>query len=222
MKVIGITGSIASGKTTAARHLQGRGAHLIDADRLGHLAYEPGTAAHRAILDAFGPELSTDDGRIDRPALAARVFSEAEALARLTAIVWPEIRRLAEARISQLRASTPNGIVVLEAAVLLEAGWEDLVDEVWVLLADTSTARRRAVSRDGSDEAEVQGRIDAQLSNEERARRAHVVIENNGGTADLERLLDAEWERVTAGLRPSRPARPGDTSAGKPPEGTIR
>ena len=202
MKVIGLTGSIASGKTTAARHLEGRGAHRIDADRLGHLAYEPGTAAHREILDAFGPELAGKDGHIDRHALGARVFAEAGALERLTAIVWPEIRRLAEKRISDLRVSERNGVIVLEATVLLEAGWEDLVDEVWVLLADPDTALRRAVLRDGSDGADVRRRIDSQLSNEERARRAHVVFENDGAAADLERRLDSEWERVTGGVHP--------------------
>ena len=200
MKIIGLTGSIASGKSTAARHLAGRGAHLIDADRLGHRAYEPGTTTHREILESFGPEVVGEDGRIDRKALAARVFGRREALGRLTAIVWPVIRRLAEERIAALRASDPEGIVVLEAAVLLEAGWEDLVDEVWVLLTDRETALRRALLRDGSDEADLRRRIEAQLSNEERARRAHVVVENNGDEALLERRLDAKWERVAAGL----------------------
>lgn len=199
--IIGITGSIASGKSSAARYLETRGAHRIDADRLGHRAYEPGTRAHRAILDAFGPEVAGDEHRIDRRALARRVFGRPEALERLSAIVWPEIRRLAEERIAALRASDPDGIVVLEAAVLLEAGWEDLVDEVWVLLSDPETALRRALVRDGSDETDVRRRIAAQLSNEERRRRAHVVIENDDDEALLERRLDAEWERLTAGPR---------------------
>lgn len=200
MKAIGLTGSIASGKSTAARHLEGRGAHLIDADRLGHLAYEPGTTAHREILDAFGQEVAGDDGRIDRCALAGRVFGRREDLERLTAIVWPEIRHLAEERLAALRVSDPAGMVVLEAAVLLEAGWDDLVDEVWVLLADPEIALRRALLRDGSDETEVRRRIEAQLSNEERARRAHVVIENDGNEALLRHRLDAEWQRLTTSV----------------------
>lgn len=202
LKTIGLTGSIASGKTTAALHLERRGAHRIDADRLGHLAYEPGTAAHRAILDAFGQEVAGENGRVDRRALGALVFAEAGALERLTAIVWPEIRRLAEERLAILHASDPDGIVVLEAAVLLEAGWDGLVDEVWVLLADPDTALRRALLRDGSDETEVRRRIEAQLSNEERAQRAHVVIENDSDEALLLHRLDAEWERLAAGIVP--------------------
>ena len=202
LKTIGLTGSIASGKSSAARYLVERGAHLIDADRLGHLAYEPGTAAYRALLDAFGQEVAGDEGRIDRRALSALVFADPKALGRLTAIVWPEIRRLAEERLAALRTSASGGVVVLEAAVLLEAGWDDLVDEVWVLLADPEIALRRALLRDGSDETEVRRRIEAQLSNEERARRAHVVIENDGDEALLLHRLAAEWERLAAGIAP--------------------
>ena len=198
--VIGLTGSIASGKSTAARCLESLGAHLVDADRLGHLAYEPGTRAYRAILSAFGAELAGEDGRIDRRALAALAFGDRRSLERLTGIVWPEIRRLAEERISALRACDPEGVVVLEAAVLLEAGWEDLVDEVWVILSDPGTALRRAMERDGSLETEVRSRIDAQMSNRERAGRADVVIENNGEVARLERRLEAEWRRAGAGF----------------------
>ena len=198
--VIGLTGSIASGKSTAARCLESLGAHLVDADRLGHLAYEPGTRAYRAILSAFGAELASEDDRIDRRALACLAFGDRRALERLTAIVWPEIRRLAQQRISALLACDPEGIVVLEAAVLLEAGWEDLVDEVWVILSDPDTALRRAMERDGSAETEVRRRIDAQMPNRERVERAHVVIENDGEVALLERRLEAEWRRARAGL----------------------
>ena len=198
MKTIGITGSIASGKSTAARYLEGLGAHLVDADRLGHCAYAPGTPAHRAILDAFGPEVAGDGGHIDRRVLADRVFGRPEALKRLTDIVWPEIRRLAQRRLSALRRADPKGVAVLEAAMLFEAGWEDLVDEVWVVLTDRDTALRRARARDGSDAASAQRRIDAQISNEERARRADVVIENRGVTALLEQRLETQWRRVAA------------------------
>ena len=196
MKVIGITGGIASGKSSAARHLVSRGARLIDADRLAHRAYEPGTRTHRALLSAFGAGILGGDGRIDRPALAGRVFGNPESLRRLSELVWPEIRRLAQARLSALRRSDPEGVVVLEAALLFEAGWEDLVDEVWVVTAGRETALRRAVERDGADEAAVRRRIDAQLSDPERVRRADVVIENHAGEERLRQRLDAEWRRI--------------------------
>ena len=196
MKVIGITGGIASGKSSAARHLASRGAHLIDADRLAHRAYEPGTRTYRALLSAFGTGILGEDGRIDRPALAGRVFGRPESLRRLGGLVWPEVRRLARARLSALRRSDPEGVVVLEAALLFEAGWDDLVDEVWVVTAGRETALRRAMARDGSDEAAVRRRIDAQLPDRERVRRAHVVIANHAGEERLRQRLDEEWRRV--------------------------
>jgi dephospho-CoA kinase len=196
--VIGLTGGIASGKSTAARYLGSLGAPVIDADLLGHRAYEPGTGAFRQVVEAFGGEVVGADGRIDRKALGGKVFGQPDALARLTGIVWPEIRRLAQQEIAAIRAERPDAIVVLEAAVLLEAGWEDAVDEVWVVVAERDTAVRRAMARDGTDESAIQKRIDAQLSNEERRRRADVVIDNSGDEAALRTCLDREWARLTA------------------------
>ena len=195
--IIGLTGGIASGKSTAARHLGTLGAHVIDADRLGHRAYEPGTDAHQAVIEAFGEEVRGADGRIDRKRLGAKVFGNAAALGRLTAIVWPEIRRLAQAEIAAAQAARPDGVVVLEAAVLLEAGWQDAVDETWVVSVDRATALNRAMQRDGADAAAVEARIDAQLANAEREAQADVVFDNSGTEAQLIAQLDAAWHRVT-------------------------
>lgn len=195
--IIGLTGGIASGKSTAARHLGSLGAHVIDADRLGHRAYEPGTGAHQAVIEAFGEEVRGADGHIDRKRLGAKVFGNAAALGRLTAIVWPEIRRLAQAEIAAAQAARPDGVVVLEAAVLLEAGWQDAVDETWVVSVDRATALSRAMQRDGTDAAAVEARIDAQLANAEREAQADVVFDNSGAEAQLIAQLDAAWHRVT-------------------------
>ncbi|MEJ2131613.1 MAG: dephospho-CoA kinase [Gammaproteobacteria bacterium] len=198
MTVICLTGGISSGKSTAARFLRECGAHVIDADQLGHRAYEPGTDAYARVVEAFGEEIVADDGQIDRRALGGKVFGDPAALERLTDIVWPEIRRLAENEIEAIQESDPDRVVVLEAAVLLEAGWEDIGDEIWVVTVDRDTAVTRATSRDGVDEAAIQARIDAQLSNEERAARADVVIDNGGTEAELLELLRTEWQRVSA------------------------
>ncbi len=198
MIVVGLTGGIASGKSTVARELARRGARVIDADKLGHRAYEPGTQAHRDVIAAFGPEVRAADGTIDRAALGARVFGRPDQLKRLTDIVWPEIRRLAKAEIGALRAADPHAVVVLEAAVLFEAGWEPLVDEIWVVVVERATAVERAVARGGLTAAQVEARIDAQLSNDERRRRAHVVLDNSGDEAALVRQLHAQWRRVQA------------------------
>jgi phosphopantetheine adenylyltransferase/dephospho-CoA kinase len=199
--VVGLTGGIASGKSTVARELARRGARVIDADKLGHRAYEPGTQAHREVIAAFGPEIRAADGTIDRPALGAKVFGKPAELKRLTDIVWPEIRRLAAAEIAAIRSAEPHAVVVLEAAVLFEAGWEPLVDEIWVAIVERPVAVERAVLRGGLTAGQVEARIDAQLTNDERKKRAHVVLDNSGDEAALIRQLDAQWPRVQRAAR---------------------
>lgn len=194
---IGLTGGIASGKSTVAGYLAQLGAHVIDADRLGHQVYEPGTAGFQRVVETFGRDVIGADGRIDRKVLGGRVFGDPEALKRLTDIVWPEIRALAEAEMARVAAEDPRRIVVLEAAVLFEAGWQSAVDEVWAVVVPPDVAVERAAARDGLAPAEVQKRIDAQMSNDERRRRADVVIDNAGDTETLLARVDREWLRVT-------------------------
>lgn len=178
--VVGLTGGIASGKSTAARILGELGAHVIDADRLGHRAYEPDTDAFRAVVEAFGADVVGADGRIDRKALGGKVFGDPTALTRLTDIVWPEILRLARLEIAQVRAKSPDKIVILEAAVLLEAGWQEAM----------------ATARDGASAEAIQKRIDAQLSNQERIKRADVVILNDGSEQALRDKVETAWRRL--------------------------
>ena len=195
--VIGLTGGIASGKSTAARHLASLGAHVIDADALGHRAYEPDTDAYGAVLATFGEEVRGADGQLDRRALGGKVFGDPAAMKRLTDIMWPEIRRLAEVEIGAVRETNPGVVVVLEAAVLFEAGWQDAVDETWVVTVEPDIAVRRAMARDGLDRSAVQARMDAQLSNGERAALADVVVDNSGTEAAMRSRLNDEWKRVS-------------------------
>lgn len=197
-RVICLTGGIASGKSTASRFLKAQGAHVIDADVLGHRTYEPGAQAHAQILKAFGDDLRTADGRIDRKALGARVFGRPDALKTLTDIVWPGIRALAEEEIARVRAEGTAPAIVLEAAVLFEAGWQDLGDEVWVVIVDREVAIARAMQRDGNARAAVEQRLDAQLSNAERIARADVVIDNNRTQDAMLAQLHRHWVRVRA------------------------
>ena len=200
MIVIGLTGGIASGKSTAARHLAALGAVVIDADKLGHRAYEPDRPAFAKVRAAFGEDVVGADGAIDRKALGARVFGDARQLRRLTDIVWPEILALAKTEIATAGQRGAE-VAVLEAAVLLEAGWQGAVDEVWTVAAPPEAAVARATARDGAAPDAVRARIDAQLSNCERARRADAVIDNSGGEAALFAQLDAEWRRATGRRR---------------------
>jgi len=194
--IIGLTGGIASGKSTAARYLSENGAFVMDGDVLGHRAYEPNTTAFAQIAETFGSEVVGADGQIDRKALGGKVFGNPNALKQLTDILYPEIRRMFSEWIETAQADNPNALLVMDAAVLLEAGWEDLADETWVVIVDPDTAVDRAVARDGLDEAAVRKRIASQLSNDERSARADVVIDNSGNEAALIARLDAELARI--------------------------
>ena len=193
MKIICLTGGLASGKSTAVKYLAEKGARVIDADILGHRAYDPGTAAFEAVIQAFGEDVRGDDGQINRKVLGGKVFGKPDELRKLTDIVWPEIRRLAELQIADISAAEPDAIIVLEAAVLFEAGWEDIGDEIWVIVVDRETAIERSMARDGAPRDAVENRLNSQLSNEERIARADVVLNNDGAPEDLLRQLDDAW-----------------------------
>ncbi|MGV0036456.1 MAG: dephospho-CoA kinase [Candidatus Azotimanducaceae bacterium WSBS_2022_MAG_OTU7] len=197
MKIICLTGGLASGKSTAVKHLADKGAAVIDADILGHQAYNPGTAAFDAVIAAFGKEVHADDGQIDRKALGGMVFGKPEALRKLTDIVWPEIRRLAELEIDSITESDPEALIVLEAAVLFEAGWEDMGEEIWVLTVDRETAIIRSMARDNAPRDAVEHRLDAQLTNEVRTSRADVVITNDSNVAAMLEQIDNAFAKST-------------------------
>ncbi len=198
MKIICLTGGFASGKSTAAKFMEEKGANIIDADRLGHRAYDIGTHPYRQVIDTFGQEIVADDNDIDREALGNKVFGKPEELKKLTDIVWPEIRRLAELEIAGFDAIYPDGIVILEAAVLFEAGWEDIGDETWVVVVDRETAIERSILRNKIDRTAAEKRIDSQISNEERISKADTVIENNGDQSQFIARLETEWDRVSS------------------------
>ncbi|HZP56106.1 MAG TPA: dephospho-CoA kinase [Dehalococcoidia bacterium] len=193
--VIGLTGGIASGKSVVSEMLARRGALIIDADKVGHEAYAPGSDCYREVVAAFGADIVAADGTIDRRALGAKVFSDDAERQRLQDIVWPWMRRTMEARLAGLRAEGVP-VVVLEAAVLIEADWLPLVDQVWVVTVPPAKARQRIVERNGLTPEQADARIAAQLSNEERTRHAQVVIENDGSLDELEHRIDEAWRRL--------------------------
>jgi phosphopantetheine adenylyltransferase/dephospho-CoA kinase len=193
--VIGLTGGIASGKSTVTAFFKERDVPVIDADILGHRTYDPGTDTFKAVVGAFGDDLVAADGTIDRRVLGGKVFGKPDELKRLTDIVWPGIRKLASESLAEFEAAG-NSLVVLEAAVLFEAGWEDLVDEVWVVVVEPDLAVQRLASRNGLDEAAARARIDSQLSNTERTARANTVITNNGTLEELRQTIQRAWDEL--------------------------
>jgi dephospho-CoA kinase len=197
MRVIGLTGGIASGKSLVSQQLAELGATIIDADKLGHESYQQGTDTYREVIEAFGQDVVGPDGEIDRRALGSKVFGNPEARKRLEGIVWPAIRRLAKERIEKLRGEGVSA-VVLEAAVLIEADWLDIVDEVWLVLVEPEIARQRVVDRNGLTPEEADKRIGAQLTNDERRPYARLVIENNGTLDELRTAVDEAWSKLGA------------------------
>jgi dephospho-CoA kinase len=191
--VIGLTGGIGSGKSTVSGLLEQHGAAGFDADKLGHEIYEPGRAAWREVVDAFGTEIAGADGYIDRRKLAAIVFRDTAAMRRLTDIVWPRMKEEMRCRLADL-ASSGARVVVLEAAVLLEAKWEDLVDEVWVVAVPPEVAVSRLVARSQIPESEAWARVAAQMTNAERTAHADIVIDNSGNFEALSKKVGALWQ----------------------------
>jgi dephospho-CoA kinase len=198
MKVIGLTGGIGSGKSTVAALLAELGARVIDADRVGHDVYRPGTPGWERVVEAFGREVVSADGTIDRAKLGARVFADPVALATLNGIVHPLIWRELEARVAAARAAGGEAPVVIEAAILLESGWRSLADTIWAVIAPRRTVIDRVQRQRGLVPADVEARIAAQTDDETRRRMADVVIENDGSLEELGAAVRAAWARTVA------------------------
>ena len=189
MRSIGLTGGIASGKSTVVEALRELGAETIDADRLGHQTYEPGTGTFKAVVAAFGDELVAGDGTIDRRVLGGKVFGKPDELKRLTDIVWPGIRALAAAELERL-AEAGTAVAVLEAAVLIEAEWQDL--------------RRRGLGRLGRARGGAGPADGAQRHERGRRGRPHRLADLQPGAAGPRRRRDRDRLPDRRGARPGR------------------
>lgn len=198
VRVIGLTGGIASGKSTAAKILAELGAEIIDADQLARDVVRPGEPAYRAIVSAFGTDVLNEDGTINRAALGTIVFADPVARRQLESITHPAIARQAEHLLAELR-SRGTQLAVYMAPLLIEAGITGRVDEVWVVYVDRETQIRRLMCRDGLSKDDALQRIASQMSMEEKRDLARVVIDNRGTEADLVRTIRETWEREILG-----------------------
>jgi len=192
VRLVGLTGGIGSGKSTVAAMLADLGAAVIDADAVGHDVYLPGTDGFARVVDAFGADVVGADGAIDRRVLGPRVFADPAALARLNAIVHPLIRDEIRRRVERALGGHPTRPVVVEAAIMLEAGWR-FFERTWVVIVSRETAIARVTASRGLTREEVERRIDAQMSNDDRRRWADRVIENDGDLAALRKQVEAAW-----------------------------
>lgn len=196
MITIGITGGIGSGKSTASQMLGELGAEVIDADRVGHRIYLPDTPAWREIVAAFGESILAADRSIDRTRLGPMVFSNPDALRQLNAITHGKMFAYIQGQIDYMRQKQATRVVVVEAAILLEAGWRALVDQLWVVVTDVDVAIARLKAYKNFTEDQARARIAAQLSNEERVVQAHKVIWNNTDLTALRQAVEAAWQNL--------------------------
>ncbi|WP_309135662.1 dephospho-CoA kinase [Cellulomonas sp.] len=196
MQRIGLTGGIAAGKSVAARRLAARGAVVVDHDVLAREAVLPGSAGLDAVVEAFGPEVLTADGVLDRPALGRVVFSDPAARARLDAIVHPVVRRLAAEREAAAAAADPSAVVVHDIPLLVETGQADRFHLVVVVHAPAVLRVERLVRLRGMERSDAEARVAAQARDEARLEVADVVLDGTGQDADLERQVDDLWERL--------------------------
>jgi dephospho-CoA kinase len=198
VRIIGLTGGIASGKSTVARILERLGGVIIDADQLAREAVSPGEPAYLAIVAEFGEGILNSDRTLDRQALGKIVFASPAARLRLERITHPAITHLAEKKLAALReARTP--VVIYMAPLLIEAGVTSRVDEVWVVYVDQETQVARLMLRDGIDRTEALQRLAAQMSMAEKRMYGKVLIDNRGTPEETERQVRDIWEKEILG-----------------------
>ncbi|MDI9480528.1 MAG: dephospho-CoA kinase [Bacillota bacterium] len=178
MKIIGLTGGIASGKSTVSRALRELGAIVIDADEVAHTIMEPGKPAWEDIIEHFGSGVLYADQTIDREKLGAIVFNNPERLQVLNQITHPRVGEQFKQIITTLRAEKSDAVLFIEVPLLYETHMERICDEVWVVWVDEETQIQRLMKRDGLSREDALKRIDAQMSLDEKARRADFVIDN--------------------------------------------
>lgn len=199
MKVIGITGGIASGVTLVARMFGELGAVVIEADQVSREVVRPGTDTYRAIVDAFGREVVAADGALDRRRLGQIVFDDPAARARLNAITHPAIRRRIWERIEQIRRDTPDAVVIVDIPLLLDtAGPETFnLDGVIVVAATPQLQVERTMRRDGLSREDAQRRLEAQRPVALKATEADWVIDNSGAIAQTRAQVETLWRELT-------------------------
>jgi len=197
VKLVGLTGGIASGKSMVAEILKRQGAAIINADVLAREVVEPGHQAWTEIVNTFGIAVLQPDRTLDRQKLRAIIFDDAAARKKIESIIHPQVRGLAEQRIRE-HAAAGYAVIVYEVPLLFEGNLQEWLRPVILVACDIETQQKRLQARDNLSPAQAQKHIDAQMSLEEKRRLADYVIENNGNWEDLERQVQAVLEKIKA------------------------
>jgi len=193
---VGLTGGIGSGKSNVAKVLFTKfNVPVIDADRLGHAVYEKNSASYHSVLQVFGPKAVKEDGEIDRVYLGAQVFGDPQQMKKLTDIVWPSINKKAKEEILQYQSQGCQ-LVFIEAAILIEAAWFDLIDELWVVTAPPDVACERIMVRNKLTREQALVRINSQLKNSEREAYGDEIISTNQEIEITNSMIAAKYHTL--------------------------
>ena len=195
MRLVGLTGGIAAGKSLVAKRLKELGIPLIDADEVARLVVSPGSSGLAEIVDAFGTQFVTADGALDRGALGALVFSDDQARRQLEAITHPRIQTYIQDWATEQKARGAS-LAIVDAALMFETGSASNYDAVIVVHAPDDIRRDRLMERDQLSAQQAQSRIDSQLDQKEKIRRATYVIDNGGSVFETNRQVDAVIRRL--------------------------
>ena len=198
MRVFGLTGGIASGKSTVSRYLHKLGAAIVDADRAAHALAMPFQPLWEAYREHFGEKVLLPDGTLDRRAIARAVFHDTEERAWMNKVSHPMILKRMEEELEECRASGSQ-VAFLDVPLLYEVGWESAAEAVWVVYVPGPVQLARLMARDGCDEEAAMARISSQMSMEEKRGRADVVIDNSGKWEDTETQVKDAWRRMQGG-----------------------
>jgi dephospho-CoA kinase len=194
--ILGITGNIASGKSTVAKELARRGAIVVDADQLAREVVASGSSALKKMVKTFGTEILKKDGELDRDKLGQMVFADVKVRAMLNRIVHPEIAKKSIERLQELKQRTDIPLIVYEAPLLFEVGAEGRVDQVLVVKIDPQEQLKRLLDRNGLSEVAAKQRMAAQMPQQKKITRADFVVDNSGSVAETLRQIALLWPRL--------------------------
>lgn len=196
MKIIGLTGGIASGKSTVSKYLRELGAIIIDADIIAREIVEKGKPALKDIVEYFGREVLNEDGTLNRKYLGKIVFNDSEKLKILNKITHKRIVENIKKKIKYYKHLGKYKVVFVDAALLIEMGMTNLFDEIWLVIVDRKTQIQRLMIRDKLSYVEALNRINSQMSLEEKKLYADVIIDNSKGIKDLKRQVEFLWNEI--------------------------
>ena len=199
LKVAGLTGGIATGKSTVAEMLAQAGATILDADRIAHNVYAPGQQAWQDIVHFFGESILSTTNEIDRQALGSIVFHDPEAKEALNRIVHPRVLEVMQEEIRQMAVTCPEDLVVLDVPLLIESGWHDIIPVVMLVYIPEPLQKSRLMRRDGLNAADAEARIRAQMPIDAKRAYADVIIDNTGSLEATRRQVLAAYRSIHSG-----------------------